>query len=102
MAIASLVDEHVLELRRLYAEAARLIEPGGHFVIVGYHPHFIMASGMPTHFHRPSGEPVAVETHVHLFSQHVTDARKADLTMVEMHEEVLDEAWCDSRILGTW
>ena len=66
-------------------------------MIVGYHPHFIMTSGMPTHFHRPSGEPVAIETHVHLFSEHVAAARKADLTLVEMHEEVIDEVWCDKK-----
>ena len=46
--------------------------PGGRFVLVGFHPHFIIASGMPTHFDdAESGEPVAIETHVHLLSDHV-------------------------------
>ena len=46
------------------------------YVLVGYHPHFIMAAGMPTHFDSASGEPVAIETHVHLLSEH-TDAALA-------------------------
>src|SRR5690606_30092864 len=56
VAITSLVDEHIPEVAPLYAEAARLIRVGGSFVIVGYHPHFIMASGMPTHYDRDDGE----------------------------------------------
>ena len=67
-----LVDEHLADLRPLYAEAARLRRPGGRLVVVGLHPHFIVASGMPTHFDDvDSGEPVAIETHVHLLSEHV-------------------------------
>ena len=56
----SLVDEHLADLRPLYAEAARLLRPGGTYAIVGFHPHFIMASGMPTHFDDADGEPVAI------------------------------------------
>jgi SAM-dependent methyltransferase len=50
LVVSSLVDEHLADLRPLYAEAARLGRPGGRFVIVGFHPHFIIGSGMPTHF----------------------------------------------------
>src|SRR5215212_5496154 len=38
--------------------------PDGVFVVVGYHPYFIMAAGMPTHFDGPEGHPVAIETYV--------------------------------------
>src|ERR671914_791999 len=45
---ACLVDEHLPDLGPPYREAFRLARPGGYFVVVGYHPHFIMVSRMPT------------------------------------------------------
>jgi SAM-dependent methyltransferase len=93
LVVTSLVDEHLADLRPLYAEAARVAKPDGTYVIVGYHPHFIMSSGMPTHYDSASGEPVAIETHVHLFSDHVRAARGAGWTLVESQERVIDDAW---------
>lgn len=72
-----LVDEHLADLAPLYAEAARLARPGGAYVLVGFHPFFIMATGMPTHFQAADGEPVAIETHVHLLSDHAQAALAA-------------------------
>jgi SAM-dependent methyltransferase len=89
----SLVDEHLADLRPLYAEAWRLAAPGATYVLVGLHPHFIMAAGMPTHFDSASGEPVAIETYVHLLSDHATAALTAGWTLVEMRERVIDDAW---------
>jgi SAM-dependent methyltransferase len=95
LVIASLVDEHLSALEPLYAEARRLGHPGGHLVVVAFHPHFIMATGMPTHFTGASGEPVAIETHVHLISDHVRSALEAGFTLAEMHEGVIDERWLE-------
>jgi SAM-dependent methyltransferase len=89
----SLVDEHLPDLPPLYAEAWRLTKPGGFFVLVGYHPHFIMVSGMPTHYTSRSGEPVAIDTHVHLLSDHVTTALNAGWALAEMKEQLIDDAW---------
>src|SRR5205823_7589800 len=69
-----LVDEHLAELAPLYAEAARLARRGAAYVLVGFHPLFIMATGMPTHLQAPDGEPVAIDTHVHLLSDHAKAA----------------------------
>ena len=93
VAMCSLVDEHLPELHALYAEARRLLVPDGVFVIVGYHPYFIMSAGMPTHFDGPDGQPVAIETYVHLPSAHVIAARAAGLVASEMYEAVIDDAW---------
>ena len=71
-----LADEHLAELPPLYREAARLAAPAGAFVIVGYHPHFLM-NGIPTHFERRDGTPVAIESHVHLLSDHAKAAHRA-------------------------
>ena len=88
----SLADEHLPDLRPLYDEAARLATPAGAFVLVGYHPHFLM-NGIPTHFDRQSGGPVTIESHVHLFSDHVRAAHRAGWTLAEMDEGVVDDAW---------
>jgi SAM-dependent methyltransferase len=89
----SLVDEHLPDLHPLYREAWRLAQPGGWLVLVGYHPHFIMAAGMPTHFDSRSGEPVAIDTYIHLLSDHVSAALGAGWTLVEMKERLIDDEW---------
>jgi SAM-dependent methyltransferase len=94
LVVSCLVDEHLADLRLLYAEAARLARAGGRFVLVGYHPHFIIASGMPTHFDDPdSGESLAIETHVHLLSDQVEAGLAAGLTLAALHERVVDDEW---------
>ena len=62
LAIACLVDEHLDDIAPLYREARRLVRRDAHFVLVAFHPHFIMATGMPTHFTSASGEPSAVRS----------------------------------------
>jgi SAM-dependent methyltransferase len=88
-----LVDEHLPEIAPLYREAFRLAAPGGLLVLVAFHSHFIMVSGMPTHYTNASGEPVAVETHIHLISDHVSAALGAGWELAEMQERVIDDAW---------
>jgi SAM-dependent methyltransferase len=88
-----LVDEHVQDLGPLYREASRLLRPGGAYVLVGYHPHFIMTAGIPTHFDHGAAGPVAIETYVHLVSDHVAAARAAALWLVEMRERLVDDRW---------
>lgn len=94
LVVSCLVDEHLADLGPLYAEAARLGRPDGRFALVGFHPHFIIASGMPTHFDDPdSGEALAIETHVHLLSDHVAAGRGAGLDLLALHERVVDDEW---------
>jgi SAM-dependent methyltransferase len=88
-----LVDEHLAELGPLYREARRIACAGGFLVVVAFHPHFIMASGMPTHYTNGSGEPVAIETHIHLLSEHVTAGLEAGWTLIDMKERVIDDEW---------
>jgi SAM-dependent methyltransferase len=89
----SLVDEHLADLAPLYAEAGRLLAPGGAYVLVGLHPYFLMASGMPTHFHAGDDEPVAIATHVHQLSDHVEAAGRAGLRLCELRERLVDAGW---------
>jgi SAM-dependent methyltransferase len=93
LVLCVLVDEHLPELRPLYAEARRLLRPRppGAFVIVGVHPFFLMTVGMPTHYDDPDRGPVAMETHVHLPSEHVAAATDAGFGAGELHEALVDD-----------
>jgi SAM-dependent methyltransferase len=88
----SLADEHLPDLRPLYAEAFRLTAPGGLFVLIGYHPWFLM-TGMPTHFRDAAGRNFAIESHIHLFADHVAAALQAGWRLMELREGLIDEAW---------
>jgi SAM-dependent methyltransferase len=88
----SLADEHLPDVRPLYQETARIVRPDGYFVIVGYHPYFIL-SGMPTHYNSASGEPVTIEMYVHLTSDHVQAAIATGWSLREMHEGLIDEEY---------
>ncbi len=88
-----LIDEHLPDVAPLYREASRLAMPGALLVVVGFHPHFIMASGMPTHYNSRSGEPLAIATHVHLLSDHVAAAIGQGWQLREMRERLIDDRW---------
>jgi SAM-dependent methyltransferase len=93
LCIESLACEHLADVGPLYREAARLLNDGGKFVIVGYHPHFLMR-GLITHFHRAQDDAaVGIESYVHLLSDHVKAGLGAGLTLMEMDERIVDEAW---------
>jgi SAM-dependent methyltransferase len=93
LAIEVLADEHLPDLDPLYKEAARLVVSEGWFVVVGYHPFFTMMNGIPTHFDGPSGEPVTIQTHVHLLSDHVQAGLRAGWTLRAMDEGLIDHDW---------
>lgn len=88
----SLADEHLADIEPLYAEVARITQSGGKFVMVGFHPYFLMM-GIPTHFDNAEGQPITIRSYVHLFSDHIRSAHKHGWTLVEMHEGLIDEAW---------
>jgi hypothetical protein len=52
-----------------------------------------MTTGIPTHFDRTPGASVAIETYVHLVSDHVAAARAAELSLIEMRERLVDDRW---------
>ncbi len=92
LCIQSLADEHLPDVGPLYRETGRLVKPGGTFVIVGYHPQFLMM-GIPTHFNRASGQPATIQSYVHLMSDHAKAALEAGWSLRDMDEGLVDEAW---------
>lgn len=87
----SLADEHLPDLRPLYQEVGRVTRRDGYFVIVGYHPYFLL-TGIPTHFDRAPGESITIRSYVHLFSDHVKAAHAAGWSLLEMEEGLVDDA----------
>lgn len=92
LCIQSLADEHLPSLDPLYEEVTRLTRPGGTFVIVGFHPQFLMA-GVPTHFDRGPDDSVTIRSYVHLLSDHVKAARSRGWSLLEMDEGLVDDVW---------
>ncbi|HKY61728.1 MAG TPA: class I SAM-dependent methyltransferase [Gemmatimonadota bacterium] len=92
LCLQSLADEHLPDLDPLYEEVTRLTRPGGSFVIVGFHPQFLMA-GVPTHFKRAPGNDVTIRSYVHLLSDHVKAARSRGWSLLEMDEGLVDDDW---------
>jgi SAM-dependent methyltransferase len=92
LCIQSLADEHLPDLDSLYQEVTRLTRPGGTFVIVGFHPQFLMA-GVPTHFDRGQDDPVTIRSYVHLLSDHVKAAISRGWSLLEMDEGLVDDDW---------
>lgn len=97
--IMSLVDEHLSTLGPAYREAHRLSAARAKFVVVGMHPFFFM-TGMPTHFKDAEGNPKAIETHIHLASDHVRAALAAGWALAEMYEGIIDDDWL--RVKPKW
>jgi SAM-dependent methyltransferase len=96
LCLQSLADEHLPDLGPLYGEVARVTARGGHFVLVGYHPHFLLA-GIPTHFDRASGESVTIRTYVHLLSDHVKAAQASGWSLRDLDEGLVDERWVSKK-----
>ena len=93
--------EIILQVRGLGANAvsgrADLPRLRAEHVLIGFHPFFIMKTGMPTHFTPPDSEPVAIQTHVHLLSDHVRAAMSAGWKLAELREQVIDERWVEKK-----
>jgi hypothetical protein len=54
-------------------------------------------NGIPTHFERQDVEPVAIDSHAHLSSEHVKAAHPAGWTLVTMDQGMVDDAWVAKR-----
>ncbi|MBI4641798.1 MAG: class I SAM-dependent methyltransferase [Candidatus Tectomicrobia bacterium] len=92
LGITVLATCHLPNLSALYTEGARLLRPGGCFVLVDYHPFFLL-QGVPTHFESPTGESIAIVNFIHFISDHVNAGRGVNWTLLEMQERVVDQAW---------
>jgi SAM-dependent methyltransferase len=90
-AVSNMVVDHVADLDGFFAEAHRLVRPGGWLAVVDYHPFFLMR-GIPTHFSDAAGH-VAIENYVHASSEFFQRAVARGFAVVSFIERFVDEEW---------
>ena len=96
LGITVLTSCHIADLSAFYAEAARLLQPGGFFVLLDYHP-FCLLQGIPTHFVSPTGTPIAIANVIHGLSDSGQQGRRVNWSLLEMQERLVDDAWIAHR-----
>lgn len=95
LAINVLAVCHIQQLDKLYAEVKRVLKDGGYFLLVDYHPFFLI-NGIPTHFKRHDGRELAIKNWVHFFSDHVTEGLKNTFQLLEMREQLVTQEWVNA------
>jgi ubiquinone/menaquinone biosynthesis C-methylase UbiE len=90
-AISSLVIDHLADLDGFFAEAQRLLRPGGWLAIVDFHPFFMM-QGIPTHF-RDGEQQVAVVNHVHALRDFFQLAVAHSFAVKHFDERFVTDEW---------
>jgi len=90
-ATCSMVLDHVADLGGFFAEAHRLVRPGGWLSIVDFHPFFMMR-GVPTHFPH-DGAQVAIENHVHALRDFFQRATAEGFEVEEFEERFVTDEW---------
>lgn len=93
--VTSLAICHLPNLDALYTEVARILKPGGLFILIDYHPFFLL-QGIPTNFDE-NGKSIAIENFVHLFSDHINSGYCVNFKLLEMQERIVDPAWVEQR-----
>jgi SAM-dependent methyltransferase len=93
--VSCLAIGHLPELGPACDEVDRLLRPGGRFILIGYHPFFLL-TGIPTHFQKEGQGPVAIRNHVHLLSDHASAGLSRGWVLEELLERVVDEDWVAS------
>jgi SAM-dependent methyltransferase len=91
---------HVADLGSLYAEAHRLVRPGGSFVMIDFHPH-MMLNGKGTCFPDVDGNMVAIENTIHLLRDHTRVAREVGFRFEAFDESLVTQAWLDQGLALT-
>lgn len=92
-ATTSLAVCHVADVGAFFAEARRVLRPGGWLAFVDYHPVFLFL-GIPTHFDDPStGESIAIANHIHTAGVLFEAATVAGFAVADLRERFVDDEW---------
>ena len=90
--IGNLVLEHVDTLAPVFAEAARVLRPGGQLFICELHPYRQWNGGQAHFTDAATGQTVHVTAHVHTASDYVNGALAAGLALRHLGEWIEDDA----------
>lgn len=94
LAVNVLAVCHLPRLDQFYAEVRRILKDGCCFLLVDYHPFFLI-NGIPTHFKLKDGSELAIENWVHFFSDHIAEGVKNTFQLLEMKERFVTPEWVD-------
>jgi ubiquinone/menaquinone biosynthesis C-methylase UbiE len=86
LVVCTLVLEHVEDLRHVFAEAARVLRPGGRFLLYELHP-FRQMRGGRARFHDPrANEVVRIHAYTHGVSDFVNASVESGFVVVRLGE----------------
>jgi SAM-dependent methyltransferase len=89
--VANLILEHVPDLRPVFAEAGRLLSPGGLFYVCELHP-YEQLQGLQARFDHPStGQPVLVPAFAHPVSEYINFGLATGFALLEVGEWRVNE-----------
>lgn len=91
LVVGNLVLEHVERLEPVFAEAARVLRPGGTLFLCELHP-FRQARGGQAHFVDESGDTVHVPAFTHTVGEYVNGGIAAGLTVTSLGEWLEEDA----------
>lgn len=100
--IAMLILEHVEHLEKVFAEAARVLNPGGQFFICELHPMRQLAGGQAQFTNAKSGERQRVTAFLHDVSDYVNSGVARGFTLQHLGEwrDAKSEANSQPRLLS--
>jgi ubiquinone/menaquinone biosynthesis C-methylase UbiE len=90
--VANLVLEHVQDLQRVLAEAARILRPGGDLLICELHPERQRRGGQAQFRDEATGEMQLIRAYRHATSEYVNAGIAAGLLVVRMGEWIEEGA----------
>lgn len=88
--VTTLVLEHIEDLAHVYKEAARVLRPGGEFLIFELHPYRQLRGGQ-AQFAAEDGTTIFVSAFVHSISEFVSAGIGTGFTLKELREEGNEE-----------
>jgi malonyl-CoA O-methyltransferase len=94
--VGNLVLEHVGDLAPVYAEAARVLRPGGQLLFCELHPERQRRGGQAHFTDRATGEAIAVTAHRHTVSEYVNGGIAAGFALRALGEWLEPEAAPDA------
>ena len=92
LVVGNLVLEHVRDLGPIYAEAARVLRPGGELFICELHPYRQLRGGQAHFEDAQTKETVPVTAYQHSVSEYVNGGLDAGFTLRALGEHVEDSA----------
>lgn len=96
LVVAMLVLEHVEHLTMFFAEAARVLQPGGELFVCELHPMRQLAGGQAQFSNPKTGERTRVSAFLHDVSEYVNTALAAGFRLEHLGEWRDEDAECDS------